>query len=162
MSQSKVLDPEYFLHLFSQSVGPLKLIEVVPNDGATIGPLVERVELQVDVRDVLRLLLAQILQFEYLFIQQIQFVLVRRSPSRQLLSRVQVVAPQSRAGLPGVVELGKAIHPFFDLTHGGGAFKRVYFDDLGIEARTVTSSNGMCFCRLDDINWTRARRRRMG
>jgi hypothetical protein len=49
LSQSKVLDPEYFPHLFSQSVGPLKLIEVVPNDGATVGPLVERVELQVDV-----------------------------------------------------------------------------------------------------------------
>jgi hypothetical protein len=60
------------------------------------------------------------LQFDYLFIQPIQLVLVRRSPSRQLLSRIQVVAPQSRTGgLPGVVELGKAIHPFFDLTHEG-------------------------------------------
>ena len=61
LSQPKVLDPEHIPQLFSQSVGPLKLIEVVFNGVASDDPLVEPVELQIDVRDVQRTFLAQIL-----------------------------------------------------------------------------------------------------
>ncbi len=61
LGQPKVLDPEHVPQLFSQSVGPFKLIEVVLNGVASDDPLVERVELQSDVRDVQGTFLAQTL-----------------------------------------------------------------------------------------------------
>lgn len=49
LGQPKVLDPKHVPQLFSHSVGPLKLIEVVLNGAASDDRLVELIELQGDV-----------------------------------------------------------------------------------------------------------------
>jgi hypothetical protein len=121
LGQPKLFYPEHSPHLHFQSVGPLKLIEVVLNGvGASTGddPLIERGDLLREIRDVLGTLVSPILESEDLFVQPFHFGLVSRPPNDQLLSKVQVVVRcRSRAGLP--VRPGKAIHPVINLTHEG-------------------------------------------
>lgn len=61
LGQPKVLNPEHVPQLFSQSAGPLKLIEVVLNGVASDDSLVKPVELHIDLHDVLGMFLAQTL-----------------------------------------------------------------------------------------------------